>query len=117
MSIGGASRPFIRPALVASAAALALLANLAGLLAGVTVVLPHLLYLPIALAGYWYPRRGPLIAAGIAAAYAAMALALTPSEWLSIGARAVTLVAVGVLIAYLSRRLAAEEERLSLIHI
>jgi len=111
MSIGGGSRLFIRPALVASTAALALLANLAGLLAGVTVVLPHLLYLPIALAGYWYPRRGPLIAAGIAAAYAAMALALTPSEWLSIGARAVTLVAVGVLIAYLSRRLAAEEER------
>jgi PAS domain S-box-containing protein len=40
-----------------------------------------------------------------------MALALTPSEWLSIFARAVTLVAVGALIAYLSRRLAAEEER------
>ena len=74
-------------------------------------MLPHLLYLPIALAGYWYPRRGPLIAAGIAAAYAVMALALTPSEWLSIFARTVTLIAVGALIAYLSRRLAAEEER------
>ena len=40
-----------------------------------------------------------------------MALALTPSEWLSIFARTVTLIAVGALIAYLSRRLAAEEER------
>lgn len=101
----------IRPALAAGTGVLALLANLAGLLAGVTVVLPHLLYVPIALAGYWYPRRGFLIAAGIAGGYAAMALALTPSEWLSIAARAVTLVAVGALITYLSRRLATEEER------
>ena len=101
----------IRPALLAGAIALGLLANLAGLLAGVTVVLPHLLYIPIALACYWYPRRGPLIAIGIATAYAVMASALTPSEWLSIGARTVTLIAVGALIAVLSRRLAAEEER------
>ncbi len=40
-----------------------------------------------------------------------MALALAPSEWPSIFARAVTLVGVGALIAYLSRRLSAEEER------
>ena len=111
MFLRPARQTYVRPAIVAGTAVLALLANLAGLIAGVTVVLPHLLYLPIALAGYWYPRRGPLIAVGIAAAYAAMALALTPSEWLSIVARAVTLIAVGALIAYLSRRLAAEEER------
>ncbi len=107
----GRRRALIRPAIVAGTAVVTLLANLAGLFAGVTVVLPHLLYVPIALAAYWYPRRGPLIAAGIAGAYAVMALALTPSEWLSIFSRAVTLVIVGALIAYLSRRLAAEEER------
>ena len=111
MSIAERRRGLIRPTIVVGTAALTLLANLAGLFAGITVVLPHLLYVPIALAGYWYPRRGPLIAAGIAAAYAAMALALTPSEWLSIAARAVTLIVIGALIAYLSRRLAAEEER------
>ncbi|HIH03942.1 MAG TPA: PAS domain-containing protein [Methanoregulaceae archaeon] len=111
MSSGTARRALIRPALVAGTASVALLANFAGLLGGVTVVLPHLLYVPIALAGYWYPRRGPLIAAGIAATYGVMALAFAPSEWLSIFARAVTLVAVGALIAYLSSRLAVEEER------
>jgi PAS domain S-box-containing protein len=111
MSNGGRRGALARPAIVAGTAVLTLLANLAGLLAGVTVVFPHLLYVPIAMAGYWYPRRGPLIAAGIAAAYAAMALALTPSEWLAIAARSVTLVALGALITYLSRRLAAEEER------
>lgn len=100
-----------RAALVAGAAVLALLANLAGLLAGVTVVLPHLLYIPIALAAYWYPRRGLLIATGIAATYAAMALAFTPSEWLSAAARTVTMIAIAALISYLSRRLAIEERR------
>ena len=100
-----------RPVVVAGAAGLTLLANLAGLLAGITIVLPHLLYVPIALAGYWYPRRGALIAVGIAAAYAAMALVFAPSDWLSVLSRAVTLTAVGVLIAYLSRRLAAGEAR------
>lgn len=111
MTVGAARGEMLRTAIVAGTAALTLLANLIGLLAGVTVVLPHLLYVPIALAGYWYPRRGPLIAVGIAGAYAAMALALAPGEWLSILSRALTLVAIGVLIAYLSRRLAAEEER------
>ena len=111
MTTRAGRRARVRPALVAGTAALTLIANLAGLLTGITVVLPHLLYIPIALAGYWYPRRGPLIAVGIAGAYAAMGLALTPSEWVSILARTVTLVAIGVLIAYLSRRLAAEEER------
>ena len=111
MSVGERRRSLIRPAIVAGTAVLTLLANLAGLLAGVTVVLPHLLYVPIALAGYWYPRRGILIATGIAAAYAVMALALTPTEWLSVLARSLTLVAVGALITYLSRRLAAEEAR------
>lgn len=111
MPTRGERRLLVRPAVVAVTAVVALLDNLAGLLAGVTTVLPHLLYVPIALASYWYPRRGILIAAGIAAAYAAMALALAPSEWLSITARAATLIAVGTLIAYLSRRLAAEEER------
>ncbi|MEN6341689.1 MAG: PAS domain-containing protein [Methanospirillum sp.] len=101
----------VRPSLLAGTAVLALLVNLAGLFAGITVALPHLLYVPIVLAGYWYPRRGPVIAAGIAIVYAAMALALTPSEALSIGARTLTLIAVGALIAYLSRRLAAEEAR------
>jgi len=111
MNRGAARRSLVRPSLLAGTAVLALLINMAGLLSGITVALPHLLYVPIVLSGYWYPRRGPLIAAGIATVYAAMALALTPSEALSIGARTLTLIAVGALIAFLSRRLAAEEAR------
>lgn len=97
MSPREARRSLVRPAVVAGTAVLALLDNLAGLLAGVKVVLPWLLSVPFALASYHYPRRGTLIAAGIAAAYAAMALTLAPSEWLSIAARAVTRIAVGAL--------------------
>lgn len=99
-----------RPAIVGVTAAATLLVNLAGvLLAGVTVVLPHLLYLPIALAGYWYPRWGIAISVAIAGAYAAFALPLMPGEAVAICARAVTLVAIGALIAYLSRRLRIQE--------
>lgn len=87
-----------------------LLVNLAGILfAGVTVALPHLLYLPIALAGYWYPLRGTTISVAIACAYAAFALPLMPGEGVAVIARAVTLVAIGALIAHLSRRLRAQE--------
>jgi PAS domain S-box-containing protein len=84
--------------------------NCVGLLVGITTALPHLFYLPIALAGYWYPRQGPAISAGIAVLYAAPSLALVPDESLTIAARAVTLVAVGTLIAYLTTRLRAQEE-------
>lgn len=111
MPVETVDRSFLRPALVASSTAAALLANLAGFSADITVVFPHLFYIPIVLAGYWYPRRGPLLATGIAAVYAVPALAFAPSMWLSIASRAVTLIAIGTLIAFLSRRLAAEEAR------
>ncbi len=111
MSIGTARRARIRPFLMAATAVFALLANLAALIAGVTVVFPHLLYIPIVLAGYWYPRRGPVISAIISATYAVMALALTPQDWISIVSRAITLVAIGVLIAFISHQLEAERVR------
>ena len=99
-----------RPTIVGITAAAALLANLAGILfAEVTVVLPHLLYLPITLAGYWYPQRGTAISVAIAGAYAAFALPLMPNEGVAVVARAVTLVAIGMLIAHLSRRLRVQE--------
>jgi len=99
-----------RLGLVALTAAAALLVNLGGLLlAGVTVVLPHLLYLPIALAGYWFPRRGIAVSVGVAGLYAIPAILFTPSEAPAIGARAATLIAVGILIAYLSHRLRMQE--------
>ena len=50
MSNGTVHPAPVHPALVVGTTVLALLANLAGLLIGVTVVLPHLLYIPIALA-------------------------------------------------------------------
>ena len=37
----------------------ALGANLAGLLAGITIVIPHLLYIPVIIAAYRYPKHIP----------------------------------------------------------
>src|SRR5512136_2425618 len=54
---------------ILTAAAAALFANLAGLLVGITTVIPHLLYVPVVLAAYRYPRRGAVIAAVIGGLY------------------------------------------------
>ena len=110
MNLRGLAGPRGRPVILGVTASAVLLANLAGILvAGVTVALPHLLYVPIALSGYWYPRRGTAVAVLIASAYSAFALPLVPGEGVAIVARGVTLVAVGALIAYLSRRLRDQE--------
>ncbi len=95
---------------VSTVAALAL--NGIGLLMGITVVLPHLLYIPVVIGSYRHPRLGTFFALGIGLAYCSMV-------FLSYGAggtlaeaavRAVVLVIIGWLIAYLSARLHEREE-------
>ena len=56
-------------AAVAGTALVALLATLAGLLLGITTAIPHLLYIPVVIASYRYPRRGTIIAAVIGGLY------------------------------------------------
>jgi len=95
---------------VSTVAALAL--NGIGLLMGITVVLPHLLYIPVVIGSYRHPRLGPFFALGIGLAYCSMV-------FLSHGAggtlaeaavRATVLAIIGWLIAYLSARLHEREE-------
>lgn len=94
------------------AAAAVLVLNGAGLLMGITNVIPHLLYIPVVMGSYRYPRQGPYFAAGIGAVYCAMVLSLYgPGETLGEAtARAVVVFSVGCLIAYLSSRLRESEE-------
>jgi len=58
--------------LVSGTALFALALNLYGLLFGITIVLSHLLYLPIILTSFYYPRRGVWFAMGISAIYFTM---------------------------------------------
>ncbi len=89
-----------------------LLLNGAGLLLGITVVFPHLLYIPVAIGSYRYPRIGAYIALGIGLVYSLMVFSLygagiTLAEAAS---RTFFLVLIGWLIAFLSARLHEREE-------
>ncbi len=54
--------------------------NLLALEQGISVVFSHFFYLPIILAGYWYPRWGVVFSTGVALMYAAIALLAGPQE-------------------------------------
>lgn len=82
---------------------------------GISVVFSHLLYFPIILAGYWYPRKGILFSVGIAAIYGAMALLFGPKEQfieIFIVLRCAFLIIVGTAISYLSSNLRVSEQQL-----
>ncbi len=94
------------------AAVLALGANLAGLLAGVTIVLPHLLYVPVVIAAYRYPRQGLIFSGIIGAIYFTMVAVIEgPASMATAEAliRAIVVIAIGGLIAFLTIRLRSQE--------
>lgn len=95
--------------------ALALLLNILGLLYGITVVLPHLLYIPVLLAGYWFPRRGIVFSLAIALVYGAIAavfLLADTQELLMVISRMAIIVIIGAVVTLLSRRLSESEHQL-----
>ena len=101
--------------LLAIVTAITLVINLFGILAGLTAVLSHLLYFPIILASYWYPRRG-LPFSLIVATLFALEIALFAPVDLMLGfatfARCAILVLVGCIVSFLSWNLAQSEQQL-----
>jgi signal transduction histidine kinase len=98
---------------IAGATAAALILNLVGLLSGITVAIPHLLYIPVVMASYRYPRRGALIALAIGGLYFLMVVLITgTSQTIVIEAlvRTIVVVVIGWLIAALTRRLREQED-------
>lgn len=83
-----------------------------GILMGITVVLPHLLYVPVVIGSYRYPRTGPFLAFGIGLAYVVMVISFFGIGGIVAEAavRAAVLVIIGWLIAHLSSRLREREE-------
>lgn len=89
--------------------------NLFGIISGLTAVLSHLLYFPVILASYWYPRRGLIFSIGIAALYGSLAFLILPLDTLTgivVIARISIVVLVGSVVALLSRNLAESEQQL-----
>ena len=109
-----------RMAIVAVLTALTLGGNLLGAILGVpTSLYPALLLsIPIILASYWYPRRGILFSAGIAAAYAATVFFFSPPTIqvaLGVLPRAALLILIGGVVAFLSARLRESEQQMNQI--
>ena len=100
--------------LLALATAASLTCNLFGLLYQVTIVTPHLLYFPIIVASYRFPRRGVLFASCIGLLYFIM-VCLVPAPGaggiIAAAARFLVFVAIGWVVAYLSLNLKEQEER------
>ncbi len=90
----------------------ALGANLAGLLAGITIVIPHLLYIPVIIAAYRYPKHGLILAGCISGSYVLIVISVAGTASLTAVEaliRAVVIILIGELIALLTLRLRSQE--------
>jgi PAS domain S-box-containing protein len=97
---------------IGAASIIALLLNAYGLIFGITVVLPHLLYIPIILASYYYPRRGIAYALVLSAIYLGMAAVFPPlTEILAAVGRICLLILVAFVVSFLTLRMQENEER------
>jgi PAS domain S-box-containing protein len=101
-------KPYLIPTLILFSAVFTTLINFYGLSVGITNVLPHLYYIPIILAAYYYPRHGVPVAVTLSAVYCGMALFAghpSPDIVPSALARAVVFVVVAGVVSYLSARI------------
>ena len=107
-------RPNLVLILVAISTVTVLFLNLVGLIFGITNVLPHLLYIPIILTAYYFPRRGILFAAVLSAAYCALVFGIVGSagELIAAVERGLVFLLISGVVSYLSFELQQEAERL-----
>jgi len=100
-------------AVILGTAVVTLLANVIGLVFGITTGIPHLLYIPVVIGAYRYPRRGAAIAGCIGGIYflSVILLAGTSSNLLFEALlRTLVIIGIGWLIAALTRRLREQED-------
>jgi PAS domain S-box-containing protein len=107
--------PRTPPFLVCATATGALAAVLYGLSIGITIVIPHLLYIPIIIASFYYPKRGIPFAVGISGIYILMVISTRSGildDLISAFARCVVFIVIAAVVSYLSLRLREEEARI-----
>jgi len=99
--------------LIAVTGSIAIAGNYFGLLFGISIILPHLFYLPIVLASYRFPRQGLVFSVAISLIYLlmiGMVAGGNTAELVSGASRAVVFVGIGWIIAALSLYLTKERE-------
>ncbi len=107
------SRDVIWDTIIGASAFLAILVNLVGLLRGISVVIPHLLYIPVVIAAYRYPKWGLSIAACIGGLYLLIVFLVAANSFITITeafVRTLVVIIIGGLIAWLSFRLRERED-------
>jgi PAS domain S-box-containing protein len=100
--------PRLIPGLIAVSTVASLLLNWYGLTRGITSVFPHLLYIPIILTAYYYPRRGVLFTVILSAMYGMLVLGVgSPVPEVSVAAlaRVVVFISIGAVVSFLSDRM------------
>jgi len=91
---------------------LALLINIFSLHYGMSDVAPHLLYIPIVIAAYWYPSRGPVFAVIISGFYLAVVYFFTSGslpDLLSAVIKVYVLIGVAVVVSSLATHMRKNE--------
>ena len=102
------TNPRIVIGLIAASTACSLFLNWYGLTLGVTNVLPHLLYIPIILTAYYYPRLGIIFTTGLSLAYGILVWEFFSPDtdiFFSALARIVVFITIATVVSYLSGRL------------
>jgi PAS domain S-box-containing protein len=108
------NRPAPLAFVIAAISAGVLVLNGYGLTIGITNVLPHLFYIPIILAAYFFPRRGIVFACALSAIYCAMTFLLNPvfpGQFLYAVGRVMLFILIAAVVSFLTLRL-QESERL-----
>ena len=98
-------RSILIPAAIIFTTILAFILNLSGWFLGITIVFPHIFYIPIILAAYYYPRTGVLYAIGIAVAYCLSYLLASPifhESFIAALARSFVFILIAIVVSYLS---------------
>ena len=106
-------RDLVWDALIGASAFTALFFNLLGLLNGISVALPHLLYIPVVLAAYRYPKWGLFIAGCIGGTYFLMVILVAGNSFSTLIealGRTCVIIGIGWLIASLSARLRERQD-------
>jgi signal transduction histidine kinase len=110
---GLSERTLVWNVLIIVSAFAALILNLIGLFNGIYGVMPHLLYIPVVIAAYRYPKWGLSIAGCIGGTYFLMVFVIAGSSFSILFealVRALVIVGIGWLVAALASRLRERQD-------
>nr|WP_320160357.1 PAS domain S-box protein [uncultured Methanoregula sp.] len=100
-------RPGILVLLIAAITIVTLVLNGYGLMNGITNVLPHIFYVPIILAAYFFPRRGIFFSLIISAMYCILVYyfnPVIPGDLIPAGGRVIIFILIATVVSFLTIR-------------